>query len=92
MANVKGLVEAIQAVKSPNKHQVSATVFSYWPSVLPLRRPLVFSESRRTYAALFAIYQSRWPFPEMGGHLQGLAVLSVAALRGKGRTLQSATS
>lgn len=26
MANVKGLVEAIQAVKSPNKHQVIADV------------------------------------------------------------------
>ena len=59
-----------------------------WPPALLLRRSSAFSESRPVYAALFAIYQPRWPFTEMGGHLQGLAVLSVATLRGEGRALQ----
>ena len=82
MADVKGLVEAIHAIKSPNKNQVNLCMLT---EPLPCRPSCVteaFTQDCPPLAALHAVCQPRWPLPEMGRQLQGHAVLNVASLRG----------
>ena len=81
MADVKGLVEAIHAIKSPNKNQVDLCMLT---APLPCRHHVTetFTQDCPPPAALHAVCQPRRPLSEMGRQLQGHAVVNVASLRG----------